>query len=155
MTFIDLIENAVESIQDKKKEPYFRYGDILEVSNETTTLNRILSGQNKKFPFIYMNTNFEETVKGIQLSGDMNECLLTLWIVNRSNLKYDAYGRNENEMPKLRTIRDNLVKELQRKGVSFEEYKRKELFYRADENEFNTPVNVIRIEIDNANYCLI
>jgi len=153
MTLIDLILSAVEGIQNKLKEPYFRYGDILEVDNELTILNRILSDQNKKFPFVYMNTNFEETISGNNLS--MNESNIVLFIVNRSNSQYDAYKRNEIELPEMRTIRDDLIKSLKNKGIEINEYKRKEIFYKAEENEFNMPVNIIRIAIDNANYCLI
>lgn len=152
MTLIDKIEAAVISIQDKLKQPYFRIGDILEIDSELSVLNRILASQDKKFPFIYMRTDYdeEEITRGVQYQTD-----ITLFLVDRSSKdNYTAELRRDNEIPKLKTIINSLLRALELQGIEFETNKKIYKYYKSEENEFNTPVNVVRLLLNSSNYCL-
>ena len=153
MTLIDKIENAIISIQDRLKKPYFRIGDILEVNSELSVLNRVLASQDENYPFIYMRTDYNETelIKGREYETD-----ITLFLVNKSKKdNYTAELRRQNEIPTLKTLADSIIRALEMNGISFETNEKQYKYYNSDENELNAPVNVVRIQINTARYELI
>jgi hypothetical protein len=152
MTLIDKIEDAVISIRNKRNEPYFRYGDLLEVETETEILNRVLESQHKKYPFVYMNSDYDETeiIRGKQYEAD-----LIIWIIDRADGKLTAKERHTKEMPALRTVRDSLLRAIEINVGNFEQNTRKELFFNQNESEFETSVNAIRLQLTGLQYQLI
>lgn len=152
MELSDKIELAVISIQDKKNMPAFYSGDVKEVDSELTRLNRHFSTQYKRFPFIYMQENYDEDeiIKGYEY-----ETTFSIFIVGEANADYSYKQRKEKEFPALFTIRDNIVRAMQIKGVEAETNKRKKEYYKSEDNEFSTPINIIQITFNNAKYCLI
>ncbi len=152
MTLIDKIQEAVKSIQDKKYMPVFRYGDITEVDDINLTMNRIMEQQHKKFPLIYMSSDYDETEI---INDKIFETDLTLWIVGKSKENYTAKQRHERELPALRTIRQNIERAIEIKAGQSETISKKEIFFKKDINEFDTPVNVIRMIFSGLKYQLI
>lgn len=145
-----LIKLAVESIQTAGK-PYFRAGDLMEVETETEWLNQIASTQSKKYPFIYMNTDYD--AEWNEEEG-WYETDLDLWIINRSEVNQNALSRDVNEMPALRTIRINLLRAIEMKCYSFDKPQPKELFFNKNTTELDSPVNVIRLRLSGLKYQL-
>ena len=144
------IKASVEAIQDRKKQPYFRQGDILEVNSDLSMLDRVLSGQDKKFPFVWTqkNNDFE-----IVIPDKLYNASFELFIVNRSKQNYTSLEREANELPYLRLIQKTLLRSLELNGnIEILNPKIKEEFYNSNENIFKIPVNVIRISIENSNY---
>ena len=150
MSLISKIKSAVEYIQNKRGEPYFRYGDLMEVEGEVAALNAVLSGQHKKYPFVYMNTDFEHFYDSENkwYDGDLD-----LWIINRSIIPESAKDREANELPLLRTIKDSLKRAVEINVGHFDSDIPRELFFNKNETELDSPVNVIRLRLQGLKYC--
>ena len=143
---IDKIQLAVESFQVDEK-PHFSFGTWNDEANRLTQLNKITSKQGSKFPLVFLLLNFKEKIIKAERKKESD---IKLFIVNRSDDKLTPQQRHVLELPELRQIESDLLKNLKSQGIQFEDYEREELFY--PENKLNTPVNAIELSIP-VNYC--
>jgi hypothetical protein len=150
MTLIDKIGNVVDDINaEYSKEVYLRYGDLLEAEELTEQLNVIGATQNKKYPFIYFNTDFDqqEIIEGKEYETD-----LYVYVINRATENQTSEYRHENEMPELREIIELLKSKMKLNGFGFQNQKERELFYFKEQKLFETPINAIRIYFTGLQY---
>jgi len=152
MTFIDKIETAVLSIQNKIKRPTFVYEDTVEVDDVYQAMNIISEQKITTFPFVYISSKYQqrEVIKGKEYETD-----ITLWIVGKSEEDYDSEDRREKVLPALWAIESDLKRAIELNLGEYEGYTTEPDYYKKSEVHFDTPVNVIRMRFDGLKYQLI
>ena len=139
---IDLVEDAVTSIQDVNGMPYYSFNTWPEEADRLTQLNKVATAEDQKFPLVFLKLPIREAFEEAEQSYDSE---LIIYIMGRTKMKYNSEYRHTNEMPALRTIETNLNKALKVNNVTFTDYDRNEVMFA----EFNTnePVNFIELII--------
>lgn len=150
MELIDKLQDVIDEInKEYGYRVYYRYGDLLEVEYITEQLNIIMSTQDQKYPFIYINTDYdqEEIIENKAYETDLH-----VYIIDRADESKNAEYRHENEMAELRTYETMLKSKMKSGGFNWENPKRKQLFFNKDQKLFETPINAIRLHFQGLQY---
>jgi hypothetical protein len=141
-TVVDLVENAVISIQGESGKPFYSYNTWPEEADRLTQLNKVVTSEDVKFPLVFLKEPITEPFKD---SEKMFESELSIYIIGKTKPEYNSKYRHKNEMPALRTIETNLKNALKSKEVRFTDFIREEVKYAEFNN--NEPVNFIELTI--------
>jgi hypothetical protein len=141
-TVVDLVENAVKSIQEEDGKPFYSYNTWPEEADRLTQLNKQVTSEDTKFPLVFLKLPITES---FEESEKMFESELSIFIIGRTKSKYNSEYRHKNEMPALRTIETNVLSALNARNVRFTDYDREEVLYAEFNN--NEPVNFIELTI--------
>lgn len=112
---VQLVKNSVLDIQDSGV-PYFEFGTWNEVNEILASMNLSHITQKQKFPMVLL---LSDTLNGLDydseskdISGNIDVYIFGVAAENKRSLY-----RDENELPDLRIIRDNLIQSLKENGI--------------------------------------